>query len=462
MRDEKKLWQVHNGNPKEERDIVIGFDFGTSCTKIVLRDFQRKEAFAIPFDRIASQFSKYLLPTKLYVNTDGSIHFENGETEIDGIKVKLIQNPEEKMFKVTRTGTVATSFDLAVAYIGHVLIHVRNWFKDTKLMEYQHIQINWQLNIGMSSRSYDEIMLCSVMKRVALAGWNLSLLNKNSLFLSDVKTVVEISDLQIKENDYSIDEEQLHPDYVTPIPEIIAEVIGYFRSPMRKNGMFLIVDVGARTLDISTFIVHESEEEDLYSILVAEVEILGAFILHQNRIEACEKITGKNPCKLISICDGISPLPEIEKYLPKPTRKDMEAFDKVDKNFRDECSRMIRKVIRVTKDIRNPYSRAWSDGFPTFLCGGGAQLSIYQSLFRDIERKLRQSRYSLTFNSQELPLPRDLKNDDLHFNRMAVAYGLSFPKFDIGGITPPEKIEDLVCNIKIKDIEEFYVNKDMV
>jgi hypothetical protein len=458
----KKRWQVHNESPKNERDIVIGFDFGTSCTKIVLRDFQGKEAFAIPFDGIASQFNRYLLPTKIYIDSDGSISLGSGKNEIDGLKVSLIHQPTGKLFEDVGTKTVATSLDLSVAFIGLVLIHTCNWFKKTKSLEYQHIHINWQLNIGMSSRSYDDKLLCAILKRAALAGWNLSLLNRDRLFLSDIKKAIEVSDSQIKENDFNIKKEQIHPDYVNPIPEIIAEVIGYVRSPMRKNGMYLIVDVGARTLDVSTFILHEGEGEDRYSILTAEVEILGAFILHQNRIDVCKKIIEQKLFKLISICDGISPLPETERYLPKPTNEDKQVFEKADEIFSDNCSKVIRKVLKVTKDCRNPYSPAWDNRFPVFLCGGGAQLSIYQSLFVDIEKKLRNSKYSLTFNRHNLPLPRDFKNNDTLFNRMAVGYGLSFPRFDFGDVIPPDQIEDLVFSIKTKDIDKWYVDKDMV
>jgi hypothetical protein len=463
-RKKKKLWQVHTENPKDERDVVIGFDFGTSCTKIVLRDFHRKEAFAVPFDRTTSEFGQYLLPTKIYVNSDGSIHLGKGDTEIDALKVQLIQNPTAKLFENENTGVVTTSLDLAVAYIGLVLIHARNWFKETKSLEYQNINISWQLNIGMSSRSYDDKGLYDVMKRAALAGWNLSLFNKNSIFLSDVKAAIKISDLQIKENNYNDKKEELHPDYVNPVPEIIAEVVGYFRSPMRKDGMYLIVDVGARTLDVSTFILHENEEVR-YSILTAEVDKLGAFILHQKRIEACKRTLERNLCKLISICDGISPLPEIEEYLPRPPHKDREAFDKAEEKFSGECSRMIRGVIKETKDRRNPIDEAWEQGFPVFLCGGGAQIDLYQQIFDDIERKLQNTIYQLTFIKKEFPVPDDLKNSDINirgFNRLAVAYGLSFPKYDIGEIIPPDPIEDLVCNIKIRDIEKFYIDKDMV
>ena len=44
-------WQFHNGKFSEEREVVIGFDFGTACSKVILQDRQLKKAFAVPFER---------------------------------------------------------------------------------------------------------------------------------------------------------------------------------------------------------------------------------------------------------------------------------------------------------------------------------------------------------------------------------------------------------------------------
>jgi len=462
---EASSWQVCKENSQENRDVIIGFDFGTSCTKVVLRDSQRKESIAVPFDGVSSQSNSYLFPTKIYINTDGSIRLDSGETEIDGLKVQLINNPSGNLFEDAGSADVATAFDLAVAYIGLVLIHIRNWFLETRSDVYQRIHLNWQLNIGMSSRSYDDQPLLDNMKMASLAGWNLSLMNKNPIFFSDVKAAIKISELQIKQNDYNEEKEQLHPDYVNPIPEIIAEVIGYVRSPMRQNGMHLMVDVGASTLDVSTFIIHENEDEDQYSMLVAEVETLGAFILHQYRIKTCKKIVEQKLSKLLSACDGIAPLPGTKDYLLATTDDDKAVFGKAEAKFQDKCSTMIRKTIKTTKDRRNPLSSEWTDGFPYFLCGGGAKINVYKRLFEDIEKKLGNSKYKLSLIKKSLPIPSDFINTDIserNFNRMAVAYGLSFPKYDIGNITPPDKIEDLVVNQEIRELTPYYIDKDMM
>ena len=73
--DTKKLvsWQVQREPYSDERDIVIGFDLGTACSKIVLQDKQLKKAFSVPFDGLSYKANRYLLPTKLFVDAEGKL-----------------------------------------------------------------------------------------------------------------------------------------------------------------------------------------------------------------------------------------------------------------------------------------------------------------------------------------------------------------------------------------------------
>jgi len=68
-----------------------------------------------------------------------------------------------------------------------------------------------------------------------------------------------------------------------------------------------------------------------------------------------------------------------------------------------------------------------------------------------------------TFREMELPRPEALANNDVDerlFQRIAVAYGLSFDKFDMGEITPPDRIGD-VPQPRVRQ-PALYVSKDQV
>src|SRR5437867_3431371 len=72
--------------PQRETDAILGLDFGTSCTKVVIRTpyLPSGEAFAIPFDGVAHKSSRYLLPTCLSKNADGTVFLPTQPASPDG------------------------------------------------------------------------------------------------------------------------------------------------------------------------------------------------------------------------------------------------------------------------------------------------------------------------------------------------------------------------------------------
>ena len=466
-------WQMYKTKPNKETDIVIGFDFGTSCSKVILQDAVLKKAYAVRFDGLGYEGNPYLLPTAIAVDQTGNFTLNNDGIMIDALKMEFIQHPEKEIKfsnEVFLTAAEATS-----AYFGLVLLEVRKWFWNEKYSDYKGAKIDWQLNVGMSSRSYDNQTLSEQMKRAALAGWNLTLNSNNSISKSEIENAKISADRQIAEGIF--DEEQLHPDNVCPIPEIIAQVVGYARSPMRQNGMYLIIDVGAATIDVSNFIIHEKRGEDLYSILVAEVEKFGASILHKYRISCAEEIIKKygDASKAVTFRNealktikqsysGILPPPNIEKYFSDLPLEAIKAFREANHEFMTACSKLVRKVIRESKFNRNPNSLAWQNGLPLFICGGGSKIQLYNDVISHAQTQLKPAGFP-DFERKEFPKPINLETTDIppiDYHRMSVAYGLSFPCIDIGNIIPPGAIEDLVADEKFRNINRFFIDKDMV
>jgi hypothetical protein len=257
---------------------------------------------------------------------------------------------------------------------------------------------------------------------------------------------------------------QIHPDNVTVIPEIIAEVIGYSRSPMRQNGMYLLVDVGACTLDASTFILREEDNEDEFLILWAEIRRLGSYELHKRRIATIGDIMESKLCSLSEACDAISPLPEQRGYFPDWTGEDRQRLSDSDGEFCRSCRVLLQKVVGMTKKKRNPLSDTWNTGLPVFLCGGGSPIKLYQDSIRDAFRKL-ESIGIRGFSLVPLPKPGNLETEDippLEYHRVAVSYGLSFSGLDIGRIIPQKELDDIEEFRPIRDLEGTFIDKEKV
>jgi hypothetical protein len=316
-------------------------------------------------------------------------------------------------------------------------------------MDYRHIQIEWQLNIGMPARSCDNENLCNWIKLIALMAWNLTLVKGASLNVLDFGEARKKAQCQIDGQTFDQSIEQLHPEYVVLIPEVIAEVIGYIRSPMKRYGMFLIVDVGAATMDVASFAIDNKNGEEFFAIPFARVEKLGAYILHMRRISMVNRIFPNQLKTPYEFYDGISPLPELEDYLKEPTKKYIDALNAIDAEFRRECEPHIEETIRFTLARKHLLTFDWKEGCPVFLCGGGAKARIYFEMLKKLEMRLNRLGFR-GFDFQQIPKPDNLEAPQLlkdEFNRMAVAYGLSFSKDDIGEcIAPSEMVNWIIID----------------
>lgn len=78
----------------------------------------------------------------------------------------------------------------------------------------------------------------------------------------------------------------ISPEDINVIPEVAAELVGYARSSLRETGLHVLIDLGARTLDIASFILHNRDGDDRYSILTADLEELGATLCDYHRFKA--------------------------------------------------------------------------------------------------------------------------------------------------------------------------------
>jgi len=98
------------------------------------------------------------------------------------------------------------------------------------------------------------------------------------------------------------------------------------------------------------------------------------------------------------------------------------------------------------KKRRDPNSPRWKEGIPTFLCGGGSASDLYHDLLSDLSSELPDFYTGAAgLEKHELPKPKELEADvdETNFHRLAVAWGLSYPEYDIGSITRPGDIEDV-------------------
>ncbi|MBD3375026.1 hypothetical protein GF406_08335 [candidate division KSB1 bacterium] len=409
-------------------DIVVGFDFGASCSKIILRTPSiREEFFVVPFsDKVEGEL-KYLFPTKIYYHEDSLqislLKFDGAESK-EHLKLRCLRssrdNPLSERCKFTAK-------ELTVAYIANVLQHIRAWFLTEHQNGYKQYKLYWRFNFGYPSGRFPKNYTAD-FSFFAKAGWWLSLQKEITL---------ENASLALR-NVHNLDFNcGLERDDINILSEIAATITGYAKSNYRKDGLKLLVDVGASTLDIAAFELHRKDGDDIYSVLESDVQLLGAFLLYERKLQIILERIRKHFNHIHLNADIYKPVPEDIKI---DWNKVCE-IDPFNIDIFQKAKKMIKKIIIQLKRNLDPLSPAWHDGLPLFLSGGGKNLFFYKRVLSDVEVEMRYHHEFKKF--VEPPNPIKLGKDFNDSSRFLVAFGLSYPPEEIGEIREPDKIKKI-------------------
>lgn len=432
-------------SPSSDRivDLVIGLDFGTAFTKVVLRSpFEFGDrAYAVPFAEFAPSSAQYLVSSHIDVGAEGGVELRGGSRSIGGANIKW------RLLSATEAERLDASAE-AAAFLACVLREVRLWFLQTQRAGYGDATLRWALQIGVPSETYDDRAMEELFGRIGRAAWLLST-TRGSVTLGRSAEALACVDDGIPSGAAPL------ADFGV-IPEVAAEVVGYARSDMRRLGLHFLVDAGASTLDVAGFILHETQDgEDLYPILAASVRPQGTLALQRRRCDAVARLaeeTMLSPPQ--DFVEWVHANPEVQA-----------ALQEVDGTFRKACHAQIGEVVRQVRQNRDPNAAAWRDGVPVFLCGGGRGANfVYLSAIQALDKSLAAGVSGWPgLRVLRLDRPRDerlvapgLPSSEYH--RLAVAWGLSIPQDDIGRPIRPADIPDITTKPKMARLPDFVGN----
>ena len=250
------------------------------------------------------------------------------------------------------------------------------------------------------------------------------------------------------------------------IPEVAAQVVGYVKSRHREEGLHVLVDLGASTLDICSFLLRSVEGADEYVTLTADVKRLGLLNLHHRRVDAVER---RFPFDHVPE-DFVLELPRWdEKTIHDQTM--LRKLKACDEEFTTECIRRLCGTIRDLRMRRDPRSPRWGSGLPVFVAGGGAQSTIFGNFVPAVHSAATKSWNMRGVHERRLPVPPlanldDLLNNPAVYSQLGVAYGLSFDEPIIGPVERPSDIDDVGpfpgSSRKDGGWEDRYISKDQV
>ena len=447
---------IHQIEHPEIHEVSFGLDFGTSSVKVVIGDLASDKAFAIPFLK-AQGIDAYLLPSRVFESGhlgDGSnpiFSLHESQEAFRDLKLGLLANPNSLDHQVA-----------VIAFLSIVIQRSRAWFFQENRSIYKRVKCLWQIRIGLPAATALENKFVPLFEKICRTAWEVA-----SIAGEPSRSTI------LKIHDKFFNQEILDTDLeVRVIPEIAAQIFGFVASnsfDKKAPNRFLMVDVGAGTVDASLFRVTSGRGGVWnFEFYTAVVQPYGVSNLHSYRVDWwMSKLSGcPNTEKLRAALLETKYATDLRVELPFHNRDYFSGVhlvsdhpDKADFNFFDKKLMAQVQGSTLWRAVREKFlSSEQMKNMPMFLCGGGSRSPFYLNL----EDKLQSAPgFSwLTTEPWRLGYPSDLvaeEIDEVDFDRLSVAYGLS--KVDVGKITQAMPLP-LIPIIKQESFGDRYVDKD--
>jgi hypothetical protein len=245
-----------------EVDLMLGVDFGTSCTKVVIGDHGWKgQSYAVPVGSGGNGLDRFLRATQVKAG-------RNPETNL---KMRLMEAPDSPEVR-----------DLVAFYVAGIIRNSLQWFSTDGPRQYAGRTPVWSLNLGFPAKQIEGGSLVQAYREIGEVAARLGT-SDLPLNLDAVRSLRDSSEI--------FSSSRLIPsERIELYPEIAAQLAGYINSPYRAQGNLILIDVGAGTLDVSTAILHGNDEEDVMSFHFCEVGPFGALKLLEARMAALEAV----------------------------------------------------------------------------------------------------------------------------------------------------------------------------
>jgi hypothetical protein len=443
--------QILIGKPDDEREVVLGLDFGTSCVKVVIGDSALGKAFAVPFCK-EQGIAKFLLPSRL-CQTGRTFTLEAGTHTYRDLKLSLLARPEDPILR-----------QRVVAFLALIIRRARGWLLTEQAATYNRTAIVWKLAVGLPTAQHHQSPLSSLFEDLGLAAW------------AAAGEPAEVTDYTIQAflADSKALEETAASVEVTVVPEIAAQIYGFVASSSfdkRAPNIYLMADVGSGTVDSSLFHVRQGKGGRWdFEFYTSVVEPNGVSNLHRHRVNWwTDTLTNAGaPRCLIDHLAASKLITDPQLSIPESF---LDYFKGVGAKFQDLAKTPDKEFFngRVLAQVQGKtFWRTWKDSLlpqsrlvniPFFMCGGGVRMGYYQEL----EPRLA-SIPGYTWLKAEcwvMGVPGDLVADgvgEAEYDRLSVAYGLS--RLEVGKVVkalPQPKLAIPPVNIW----RDNYADKDL-
>jgi len=463
----KKFWEkvdgeIRSGHRGRPLRINLGIDLGTSFSKVVYR--LGDESFPVCFGARRNNVEDYLMPSVVAVSGKGikcRFEFDDEEklknaVQIPNFKICLTcerdTGADAAKCSVTKcslsnmragylpgevTGEEASflsAFYLA-KLIGHSKEAVRRHLPEREIPS--DITVKWSANLAVPDKFLGSKVAEGFRESLEI-GWLISEVfleypnfsNKQEAVICYVAAKTLQSEIKSELNAKGMDFDCFI------YSEIGAEVASVTLSPTSEEGLYVLVDVGAGTVDTSVFRFRRVDGESVQETYAANIFKLGA---GQIDARANTSFKRKSLNWLRQIKENVFSR-NGEDAMIHITEELQSAEMSVITELRENLITVYREAFSKQRNID-----VWAQ-LKLVMGGGGSAIRSYGETAREAFSPKLQDARLIEFST--LRVPKDFQMDTLpanQFHRFAVAYGLSRARIELPELIAAQDVKSMLA-----------------
>jgi len=442
-----------NAGASDFEQIQLGFDFGTSSVKVVARLDSDNSLIPIHFRKGPDAL---VLPSRLFIDQGfGSLdplsNRPDGQEFVD-LKLPLLTA------EVDQASLIRASLFLAL-----VIRRVRAYIYENYTRVLSNKQIFWLINFGVPASFQDEGGLQARFRDIFDCAAYLAVQPAERLKVSDAGNAWLARSWEKK----SYTETAM--TMVQLVPEIAAQIYAIMRSEQwdSTTRLFTVIDVGAGTVDIGVVSVTGKTGDHHLSFFYTEVVNHGAAMLNRYRIKRIKNTVDSLTEKQSKYLDAVANNTAIDKQLPVNWAGYIRGSQRVSGSFDPDyefADGYMDDVLKSRDQVLGDggFSKTDWREHRVILCGGGRNEPLY---LKSLEKMTNIAGSNIGFDVRIPRRSREVESAGISqgaYERISVAYGLSFSFELYPQLTLPNQIPQFTGRERPPRFTNLFVGKDSV
>ena len=396
----------------KQRLYHLGLDWGTSTTKLILRDYEQNNAFVIVPDGL---LESYLYPSTIVIH-EGRVFFggkaeqrrKTAEKTFDALKgsiYDLVRNDGDILEDIQEKENLATLYLTHIIYTGMIFAE--------KHAERDRAEALMGMTLGVPAEELEQSSLKDLYYRMVRCAYKLAIDNG---YDPQGRTLTEAM-AELKTVSESIKQQLRGSGFISWLrPELAAAMYWGMQSPKIEEDLYTCIDIGAWTTNVSYFRIRSTggyRTKDAISFYGGATGGPGVITL----LKKISDDQGKHYTELIGR--------EEQFLLPQRYESLIEAFQK-------ECFKVHQRGFHAAY-AKHPTQSAWDGQLSVMVVGGGSKIGSVKNFFCET---CPYEGWQLGLPVPDLGVPSDLFNFPAQgiiprepfsgdYTFLLVAYGLS-------------------------------------